>query len=259
MPDRCPDAFLDLAHTLADAAGDIVRSYFRQPYDIVTKPDATPVTEADRAAEEAMRALLEEAQPDHGIFGEEFGTVRTDADYVWYLDPIDGTQAFIAGVPVFGTLIGLAHRGRPVLGVIDQAVSSERWVGAAGHPCTLNDKEIACRNGVDLTNAVMFTTSPYLYAGADLAALERMQDSAGLVRYGTDCYAFGLVAAGHADIAMECGVSDYDYCALVPIVEAAGGVMTNWEGAPLTLGTDTRVIAAGNAELHAAAVALLKG
>ena len=114
MPDRCPDAYVTLAHDLADAAGGIVRSYFRQSYDIVTKPDSTPVTEADRAAEQAMRAILEEREHDHGIFGEEFGTVRADAEYVWYLDPIDGTKAFIAGVPVFGTLIGLARHGRPV-------------------------------------------------------------------------------------------------------------------------------------------------
>lgn len=244
---------------MADAAGEIVRTYFRKSYDIVTKPDATPVTEADRAAEQAMRKLLEETQPEHGIFGEELGTVRTDAEYVWYLDPIDGTKAFIAGVPVFGTLIGLAHRGRPVLGVIDQAVSGERWIGEAGHSCTLNGAVVQCRNGVDLASAILFTTSPDAYEDANLDALDRLRDSVGLVRYGTDCYAFGLVAAGHADIAIECGMNDYDYCALVPIVESAGGVMTNWEGAPMTLGRDTRVIATASAELHRAAVSLLTG
>ena len=259
MSDRCPDAYVTLAHELADAAGEIVGGYFRQPYDIVTKPDATPVTEADRAAEQAMRAILEDREPDHGIFGEEFGTVRADAEYVWYLDPIDGTKAFIAGVPVFGTLIGLARNGRPVFGVIDQAVSGERWSGGAGHPGKLNEAAATCRTGVDLSNAVLFTTSPDAYENGDLNAFDRLRDKVGFVRYGTDCYAFGLVAAGHADIAIECGVSDYDYCALVPIVESAGGMMTNWEGAPVTLGTDTRVIASGSAELHGAAIDLLRG
>lgn len=259
MSDRCPDAYVTLAHELADAAGEIVGGYFRQPYDIVTKPDATPVTEADRAAEQAMRAILEDREPDHGIFGEEFGTVRADAEYVWYLDPIDGTKAFIAGVPVFGTLIGLARNGRPVFGVIDQAVSGERWSGGAGHPGKLNEAAATCRTGVDLSNAVLFTTSPDAYENGDLNALDRLRDKVGFVRYGTDCYAFGLVAVGHADIAIECGVSDYDYCALVPIVESAGGMMTNWEGAPVTLGTDTRVIASGSAELHGAAIDLLRG
>ena len=259
MSDRCPDAYVTLAQELADAAGEIVRGYFRQSYDIATKPDATPVTEADRAAEQAMRAILEDRQPDHGIFGEEFGTVRADAEYVWYLDPIDGTKAFIAGVPLFGTLIGLARHGRPVFGVIDQAVSGERWSGGAGHPSTLNEAAATSRSGVDLPNAVLFTTSPDAYENGDLDALDRLRDTVGLVRYGADCYAFGLVAAGHADIAIECGVNDYDYCALVPIVESAGGMMTNWEGAPVTLGTDTRVIASGSAELHGAAIGLLKG
>lgn len=259
MPDHCPDAYVTLAHALADAAGEIVRGYFRQCYDIATKPDATPVTEADRAVEQAMRAILEDRVPDHGIFGEELGAVRANAEYVWYLDPIDGTKAFIAGVPVFGTLIGLARHGMPVFGVIDQAVSGERWSGGAGYPSTLNEAPATSRSGVDLPNAVVFTTSPDTYENGDLDVLDRLRDKAGLMRYGADCYAFGLVAAGHADIAIECGVNDYDYCALVPIVESAGGVMTNWEGAPVTLGTDTRVIASGSTELHGVAIDLLRG
>ncbi len=259
MSDRCPDAYVALAHKMADAAGEAVRGYFRRAYDIVTKPDATPVTEADRAAEQAMREILEQHEPAHGIFGEEFGTVRGDAEYVWYLDPIDGTKAFIAGIPVFGTLIGLARNGRPVFGIIDQAVSGERWAGGLGHACQLSDATVTTRKGVDLTNAVLFTTSPDAYEGDDLDALDRLRGSVELVRYGADCYAFGLVAAGFADVAIECGVNDYDYCALVPIVESAGGTMTNWEGNPVTLGTDTRVIASGDADLHRAAISRLAG
>ncbi len=259
MTERCPDAYVELAGRLADAAGEIARGYFRRSYDISTKPDSTPVTEADRAAERAMRTILEAAAPAHGISGEEFGTVRGDAEYVWYLDPIDGTKAFIAGVPVFGTLVGLARGGIPLFGVIDQPVSGERWAGGAGHPCTLNGRPAACRGGVGLADAVLFTTSPDAYENDDLDALDRLRGDAGLVRYGADCYAFGLVAAGHADIAIECGVNDYDYCALVPVVESAGGVMTNWQGAPVTLGADTRVIAAGGPELHRAAVSRLAG
>lgn len=259
MTDRCPDAYVELAHGLADAAGEIVREHFRRPCAVSVKPDSTPVTEADRSAERAMRTIIEAAAPDHGIAGEEFGAVRGDAEYVWHLDPIDGTKAFIAGVPVFGTLIGLAREGRPVFGVIDQAVSGERWAGGDGHPCALNGERAACRGGVDLADAVLFTTSPDTYRDGELDALDRLRGAVGLTRYGADCYAFGLVAAGHADIAIECGVKDHDYCALAPIVESAGGVMTNWEGAPVTLGTDTRVIAAGSAELHRAAVSRLGG
>jgi len=257
VSDRCPDAYVDLAHKMADVAGEIVRSYFRQSYDIVTKPDATPVTEADRAAEQAIRVVLEQHEPTHGIFGEEFGSVRDDAEYVWYLDPIDGTKAFIAGVPVFGTLIGLARNGRPIFGIIDQAVSGERWAGGLGHACQFCDTTVATRTGVNLTNAVLFTTSPDAYEGEDLNAIDRLRESVGLVRYGADCYAFGLVAAGFADVAIECGVNDYDYCALVPIIESAGGMMTNWAGEPVTLGTDTRVIASGSSNLHRTAISRL--
>lgn len=249
MLETCPENFIQLAHRLADEASNIISGYFRKSFHIATKTDATPVTAADKEAEEVMRTILEEVQPEHGIFGEEFGSDRSDADYAWYLDPIDGTKAFIAGVPVFGTLIGLAYRGQPILGIIDQAISGERWVGAQGHPCTLNGTKVNCRKGLSLSDAVMFTTSPYLYTGSDLQALERLQEKTSFARYGVDCYAFGLVASGLADIALECGVNDYDYCALVPVIAAAGGVMTNWEGNPLILGRDKQIIAAANPEL----------
>jgi inositol-phosphate phosphatase/L-galactose 1-phosphate phosphatase/histidinol-phosphatase len=259
LPDRCPDAFVELAGRLADAAGGVVREHFRQPFAIDTKPDATPVTIADRGAERAMREILEAERPDHGIFGEEFGTLRADAEYVWYLDPIDGTRSFISGVPVFGTLIGLTRHRRPVLGVIDQPVSRERWIGAAGMGCFLNGAAASVRACPDLARATVFTTSPDLYTGPDAAAFLRLREQSGLVRYGTDCYAFGLLAAGCIDVAIECGVQDYDYCALVPVIEGAGGVMTNWDGQPLELGRDTRILAAGDPAVHAAAVRALKG
>ncbi len=145
MSDACPPAFIDLAGRLADAAGVVARRYFRQPVDVEAKADQSPVTVADREAEAVMRELIEAEFPDHGIAGEEHGDVRTDAEYVWHLDPIDGTRSFISGKPVFGILVGLAHHGRPLLGVIDQPVNGERWLGAAGRPTTLNGQPVSVR------------------------------------------------------------------------------------------------------------------
>ena len=253
------DPFLTLAAALADAAGAAVRPYFRQPLAVDDKPDSSPVTVADRAAEHAMREMIADRFPEHGIIGEEFGREREAAEFVWVLDPIDGTKSFISGVPLFGTLIALARRGRPVLGIIDQPISRERWVGAAGRPTTFNGAAVRCRPCSSLATATVFSTSPDMFTGADAAAHARLAAAAKLVRYGADCYAYGLLALGFIDLVVEASLKPYDFSAMLPIVEGAGGVATDWSGAPLTLASDGRVVVAGDPRAHRAALAALAG
>jgi len=253
------DPFLALAAELADAAGAAIRPYFRQKIAIEDKPDLSPVTAADRAAEEAMRRLITARFPEHGIIGEEFGREREHAEFVWVLDPIDGTKSFISGVPLFGTLIALARAGRPVLGIIDQPISRERWAGAAGRPSTFNGAPIRCRPCPGLAAATVFATTPDMFRGADAGAFGRVAGAAKLVRYGADCYGYGLVASGFVDLVIEAGLQTYDFSAMLPIVEGAGGVATDWQGRPLDLASDGRVLVAGDARAHQEALALLAG
>jgi inositol-phosphate phosphatase/L-galactose 1-phosphate phosphatase/histidinol-phosphatase len=215
------------------------------------------VTAADRAAERAMRSLIEAEYPDHGIFGEEFGQVRPDAEFVWTLDPIDGTKSFISGVPLFGTLIALSRGQRLILGVIDQPISRERWVGVAGRPTTLNGAEIRCRPCPALAGATLFATTPDMFKGEDATAFARISTAVKLTRFGADCYAYGLLAAGFIDLVLEASLKPYDFCAMIPIVEGAGGVATDWRGARLGLASDGRVLVAGDRRAHQAALALL--
>ena len=251
------DQFLALAIELADAAGEAIRPYFRRPIAVDDKPDLSPVTAADRAAEAAMRQLIAKRFPAHGIIGEEFGSEREDAEFIWVLDPIDGTKSFISGVPLFGTLIALAHQGRPILGIIDQPISRERWIGARGRPTTLNSAPIRCRPCAALAAATVFSTSPDMFKGGDSAAIARVAAAAKLVRYGADCYAYGLLAQGFIDLVIEASLKSYDFSAVVPIVEGAGGIASDWWGAPLSLASDGRVLVAGDRRAHQQALRLL--
>ena len=248
---------LELAHALADAAGAAIRPYYRNLAAVEAKPDASPVTVADRAAEGAMRALIAEHRPHDGVIGEEYGEDRADAECVWVLDPIDGTRAFIAGRPLFGTLIALMEQGVPVLGVIDQCIAGERWVGHAG-AATLNGIAARTRSCAMLARAHVGTTSPHAFNAADLLAFERLRNDAGDTLYGGDCHNYGLLASGHLDLVVEAGLKVYDWAALVPVVTGAGGSMTDWAGAPLRLGSDGRVVAAGDASLVPETLALLR-
>jgi inositol-phosphate phosphatase/L-galactose 1-phosphate phosphatase/histidinol-phosphatase len=253
------DAFLTLALRLADAAGAEIRPHFRRPLIVDDKPDLTPVTVADRAAEAAMRTLIEAHYPGHGIIGEEFGRVREEAEFVWVLDPIDGTKSFISGVPLFGTLIALTRRRRPMLGIIDQPISRERWVGAAGRRTMLNGAPVRSRACPSLAAATLFATTPDMFRDENAAAFARLSAAVKLVRYGADCYAYGLLAAGFVDLVLEANLKPYDFCAMVPIVEGAGGVATDWRGEALDLASDGRILVAGDRRAHSAALALLDG
>ena len=251
------DEFLGLALHLADAAGEVIRPYFRKAITVDDKADLTPVTAADQAAEQAMRVLIESRFQEHGIIGEEFGRVREDAEFVWTLDPIDGTKSFISGVPLFGTLIALTHNRRPILGIIDQPVSRERWVGVTGRPTTLNGTAVRCRACPALAAATLFATTPDMFKDADADAFARVSGAVKLTRFGADCYAYGLVAAGFIDLVLEASLKPYDFCAMVPIVEGAGGIATDWRGAGLDLASDGRIVVAGDRRIHRAALELI--
>ena len=254
-----PAGFIALAGELADAAGAVVRRYFRTRIDVIDKADSSPVTIADREAETAMRRLIEQRFPEHGIFGEEHGRERADAEFVWVLDPIDGTKSFISGVPLFGTLIALTQSGRPILGVIDQPISRERWLGTEGRETTLNGAPIRPRACDALQRATLFSTAPEMFRGEEAERFRTLAGRAKLVRYGADCYAYGLVAAGFVDAVVESSLKPYDFCAMVPVIEGAGGIVTDWSGAPLHIGSDGRALACGDRRLHAEALEILRG
>jgi inositol-phosphate phosphatase/L-galactose 1-phosphate phosphatase/histidinol-phosphatase len=254
-----PAELVDLAGRLADAARPIARRYFRTPVDVDDKHDESPVTIADREAEEAMRALLARHVPDHGISGEEHGTDKPDAEYLWVLDPIDGTKAFITGLPIFGTLIALLHRGKPVLGVIDQPILGERWLGVDGRRATFNGRDIAVRACSALDQAYMYSTAPIMFPGAYEKLHQALTQRVKLFRWGGDCYAYGLLASGHVDLVVEASLKLYDFAALVPVVKGAGGLITDWQGRELDINSDGSVLAAGDAATHRAAMAVLAG
>lgn len=257
MTRSVPAELVALAHSLADAARPIAQRYFRTPVKIDDKSDASPVTIADREAETAMRELLTRHVPAHGVFGEEHGAVRTDAEYVWVLDPIDGTKAFITGLPIFGTLIALLHRGRPVMGIIDQPIQKERWLGVAGERSTFNGTPISVRACADLANAYMYSTAPGMFKDAESRRHEILAEKVKLFRWGGDCYAYGLLALGHVDLVVESSLKLYDYAALVPVITGAGGLITDWHGKELDMTSDGSVLAAGDPAMHRAARDLL--
>ncbi len=250
MDGTCPTSFIRLAPELAELSGEIIRRYFRTPLAVETKADTSPVTAADREAEAAMRQRIEAECPDHGVIGEEFGPARADAAYVWVLDPIDGTKSFISGKPLFGTLIGLVREGAPILGVIDHPALGERWIGARGAGTTFDGAPAKVRPCPGLGEAILFATSPFMFEGANADAFDRLCREVKYPLFGTDCYGYGLLASGFADLVVEAKLRPYDFCALVPVVEGAGGVMTDWEGRPLDLASDGRVAAAGDRRVH---------
>ncbi len=235
-----------LAQALADAAGAAIRPFFRAPFEMESKADASPVTEADRAAELAIRSILDTERPADGIIGEEYGITREGASRQWVLDPIDGTRSFIAGRPIFGTLIALMQDGWPILGIIDQPISGERWIGATGHPTQFNRAPTRTRRCAALDQAVLGSTGPQYFEGC---TGEHFAILAGQCRdtvWGGDCYNYALLASGHMDIVVETGLKLHDIAALVPVVEGAGGTMCDWNGDPISDASDGRVIALGD-------------
>jgi len=243
---RIAQTDIDFAHRLAVAAGEAIRPFFRGRYGLETKPDQSPVTLADRAAEQAMRDLIRAERPDDGIQGEEFGVHPGSSGRTWVLDPIDGTRAFISGRPIFGTLIALLVEDWPMLGVIDQPILGERWTGVIGRETLFNGAPATTRACRSLCEALLATTSPALFDDAQLHAFEHLDAAVRSTVLGGDCYNYGCLASGHLDVVVEAGLKLHDFAALVPVVEGAGGRMCDWQGEPLTAASKGEVIAAGD-------------
>ncbi|KNE22947.1 inositol monophosphatase family protein [Achromobacter spanius] len=265
------DAQLAFAQQLADEARGMYAPYLRDASNAVSsparpdlphtdiKPDSSLVTALDRAIEAHLRLRIEDAYPQHGIYGEEGGTVRLDAEHVWVLDPIDGTAPFIAGVPVFGTLIALLHRGMPVLGVMDFPATGDRWIGAAGRPTLHQGKACRTRACGLLSDAMLSTSNPDFYASDELPAFQALRERTRWRIYGGCCLAYGLLAAGRTDIAIDARLALYDYAPFIPVIQGAGGVITDWNGRALGLDNPaSRILAAGDPDRHREALTLVR-
>ncbi|WP_288425429.1 histidinol-phosphatase [uncultured Agrobacterium sp.] len=256
LPDR------DFFFRLADAAKAETLPRFRTGIAVDNKQAGgyDPVTEGDQAAETAIRALISSTFPEHGVLGEEHGSVGLDREHIWVIDPIDGTRAFISGVPVWGTLIGFQSNGRSVMGVMDQPFIGERYFAdgeKAWYKGPDGERQIKTRACQSLSDAVLFTTSPHIFTAEESARYTQVQDKVRLFRYGVDCYAYALLAAGHVDLVIETSLKPYDVGALIPIIEQAGGIITTWDGGrPEGAG---RIIAAGSRQVHEEALAILSG
>lgn len=252
-------AFVD---ELATISGETIRPFFRTALGVDDKGAAgrfDPVTAADRAAEDAIRTLIKKHFPAHGIIGEEFGNEREDAEYVWVLDPIDGTKSFITGMAAWGTLIALMRNGEPVYGMMHQPFTRERFTGdgtAAHYRGPAGDRDLHVRPCAKLADAVLLTTSPLLMKQDDRQRFGKVEENVQLSRYGGDCYAYCMLAAGHVDLVIETELKPYDIVALIPVITGAGGIITSWDGGPATKGG--RIIAAGDARMHRAAMKILK-
>ena len=247
---------LRLATACADEARLIARRAFRSALEVERKADATPVTAVDREIERRLRARIAGARPQDGILGEEHGADGTSRRRVWVVDPIDGTKAFITGSPLFGTLIALVDEGVPALGIVEMPALRERFVGIDG-VATMNGRPCRVRPCPRLADASLYTIAPE--ALEHVPGLDRaLGDAVALRRYGGDCYAYCQLALGWVDLVVESGMAPYDFLALVPVVTGAGGIITDWHGAPLTLESDGTVIAAGSPEVHAEALALVE-
>ncbi len=242
---------LAFAHELADLARPIALAAFRAPLQVAHKDDRSPVTAADRGIERVLRQAIAERYPTHGIFGEEEGQERVDAEQVWVLDPIDGTKAFASGNPLFGTLIGLLDRGVPVLGICDAPALGERYAAARGGGATRNGQPLRARAERTLDEAVLYCTTPDPLRG--VPGFAALQARVRWTSYGGDCLAYGFLAAGGCDLIVDRGLKPYDWCALVPILEAAGAVLCDWQQRALTLASNGDVVAASSAGLAAAA------
>ena len=249
---------LALAARLADTARAIARSYFRQPLEVEKKADLSPVTIADRAIETEMRRMIRAEFPAHGIQGEEFAA-EAGSEFTWVLDPIDGTKSFITGNPLFGSLIALTQGARAVLGVIEAPILDERWIGVEGEPSRCNGAPVrtsACRS---IDQARVYSTTTDAFSTARLQRYDAFTRRAALRRFGGDCYLYGLLASGHCDLVIEAAMKPHDFQALVPVVEGAGGRISDWNGRPLDADSGDQVLAAATTELWAQAVTALSG
>ncbi len=244
------DRVIEFSEYLADEARNVVLPHYRNQFIVEDKADSSPVTEVDKAVENVIRKLVENNYPEHGVIGEEYGPVRENAEYVWVVDPIDGTKSFITGRPLFGTLISLVYKGVPVLGLIDQPVLRERWLGANG-VTKFNTHKVYTRNCPEIEKAYFATTSPFLFNYNDIPKIERVTKAVKTTTYGGDCYSYAQLAMGLIDVVIESGLKTYDFAALVPVIENAGGKITDWSGNPIDINSNGKILACGDPVLHA--------
>lgn len=250
--------FGSFTQQLADAAGNVALKYFRQVIPVDDKDDKSPVTQADREIEQTLRALINKQFPEHGIIGEEFGKENEDAEFVWCLDPIDGTKSFITGRPMFGTIIGLLHDGKPVVGLIDQAFTRERWFGVADTLATLNGRPVRVAPTRKLNAARLYTGSINMFEGDNFEGYLRLCRAAKLTQYSCDAYAYGLLSMGWADVIVEQCLKLYDVAGAMPIITGAGGYFATWNSKPIDIHFIGEAVAASSKELAMEAIAVLK-
>lgn len=255
--------FLEVAHIAADRARYILNEHhqnFRlQSLNFETKEDESPVTQVDQYVEKEIRKIIQTFHPEHGILGEEYGFENEKSEFVWVIDPIDGTKQFIAGLPVFGTLIALCHKGIPVLGIIEHPALQERWVGLNGHATTLNGQVISTSSCQVLENALMSSSNTEPVLPEHLSGYTHIVHQTKWRIYGAACYAYACLATGKIDLSIDSGgMREVDYCALVPVIEGAGGKITDWDGNPLTMYSGKTVVAAATHELHEQAIQFLQ-
>lgn len=253
-------AFADSAEQMAAAASDVIRIAAEQPFNVEYKGDGSPVTDVDKAAEDCVRAIIAERYPDHGILGEERTAVAPDAEFCWIIDPIDGTLPFLAGHPVFGTLIGLMQGDTTLVGIIEMPITRERWVGRHGLPTLRNGVPVRTRACADLSQALMSTSNPDYFAAEELPALDRMRAATRLCAYGGSCMSYAQIATGRIDLGMDGDdFSIHDYLPLVPVIKGAGGMVTDWQGNHLGRQSSGAFFAVGDARLHTQALRVLAG
>lgn len=249
--------FMAVAQQALDAAGSALRAHFRSGLHASMKADASPVSDADNEVERILREHFERAFPDHGIFGEEHERTKENAPYQWVIDPIDGTRAFLAGYPLFTTLVALTYESIPILGYIDQPVLRERWCGHLGHPTTMNGEPCQASANPLVTEAVIATTSAPYFTLREAELFQNLAERCACQVQGGDAYAYAMLACGQIGLVVDAGLKPYDLAALSTIIQGAGGIVTDWAGQPLTLHSDGRLLAAANRSLHESALALL--
>lgn len=257
-------AFTQFALSLAEEGGKTAMKWFRKKYSIEHKSDKSPVTVADKATETCLREMIRAQYPEHGVLGEEFGDENGGQEYIWSLDPIDGTRSFITGSPLWGTIVALVHKGAPLVGVVRIPELDECWwacrgCGAWSGGTDTEKKKIAVSTCTDLAQAKFYTTSPYYFSQQEKSVVERVIGAVDEARFGGDCYSYGLLASGYIDLVVESCLHYFDYMPLIPVIEEAGGIITDWEGKPLHMHSAGQVVAAATPELHQQTLELLAG
>jgi inositol-phosphate phosphatase/L-galactose 1-phosphate phosphatase/histidinol-phosphatase len=247
---KIPQQLIKLANKCADASGKIIKKYFRKKIKINLKKDNTPFTKADIEAEKIIRELILKQEPNCGFVGEETGTINMNREYCWVVDPLDGTKSFITGKPTFGTLIGLLKNNKPVLGILNQPILNERWVGIAGVETKYNNKKVRVRKCKSIKGAKMYATSPMMFQGRNKKIYKNVRAKIGECLFGADCYSHGLMSLGFVDVILEANLKPWDYIASASIISGAGGKITDWNDNDLNLQSDGRILATGDSNIH---------